>query len=517
MIERFGDLREENRYNNVLLIRADASREIGTGHVMRCFALAQAWKMAGGRAAFILAQGVPEIEGRLKDDGFSVHHITASPGSEMDAALTAKLAGSLGACFIVVDGYQFDGAYQKALVDAGEHLLFIDDYGHAKFYRADLVLNQNIYANEGLYRDRDRETGLLLGPDYVLLRREFWRWRGWRRSNPERGGKILVTLGGSDPDNVTMKIIDALQNLDACDVEVVVIVGGSNSHVDSLRAASNASKIPMELLKNASNMPELMAWADIAIISGGTTSYETSFMGLPSLIVAIAKNQIPVAEKMAEIKAAVNLGWHTDLTREKIRMAFMDLADCRASRDSFSRIGCKLVDGRGCSRVIRIILERMITVRDAVAGDCNLIFQWANDIDTRAASFSSGKISLEEHRNWLSDRLSDANCLLLICSDGQGNPLGIVRFDISKDEATVSINLAPHVRGKGWASFIIIRTTDELFKRRNVSRVNAFIKPENQRSVRAFERAGFSKIGPCNIRENDALHFTLINVDLSKK
>lgn len=488
---------------------------MGTGHIMRCLALAQAWKGAGGRAAFASESSFSDIEWHLKQEGFPVHHIAASPGHLEDAVLTAELADSIKACFVVVDGYQFDAEYQKALMNAGQHLLVIDDHGHEKSYRSELVLNQNIYANEDLYRDRDYRTRLLLGPDYVLLRREFWSWRGRRRCNPDRVGKILVTLGGSDPDNVTLKIIDALHDIDLPESELMVVVGAGNANIDALDAASKFCKIPVRLLKNASNMPELMASADIAIISGGTTSYETAFMGLPSMIVMIADNQIAVAEKMAEIKAAVNLGWHTDLTCEKIRMAFTDLADCRASRDSLSRIGCKLVDGLGSSRVVRVMLERVITLRDAVADDCNLIFQWANDDDTRAASFSSEKISSEEHCNWFSDRLQDANCLLLICGDGLGNPLGAVRFDISNDEATVSINLAPHARGQGWGSFVIIRTTDELFKRCNVCRVNAFIKPENQRSVRAFERAGFSKIGPCRIKENDALHFALFNEDLS--
>jgi UDP-2,4-diacetamido-2,4,6-trideoxy-beta-L-altropyranose hydrolase len=490
---------------------------MGTGHIMRCLALAQAWKGAGGRAAFASESSISDIVRHLDQECFPVHHIKACPGSKEDAALTAELADSIGACFVVVDGYQFDAEYQKALVNAGQRLLVIDDNGHAKFYWAELVLNQNIYANEDLYRKRDCKTRLLLGPDYVLLRQEFWSMRGRLRSNPDRVGKILVTLGGSDPGNVTLKIINALREIDLPESELTVVVGAGNANIDALTNASNACKIPLKILKNVSDMAELMASADIAIISGGTTSYETAFMGLPSLIVIIADNQIAVAEKMAEIKAAVNLGWHTVLTCEKIRMAFVDLADCRASRDSFSRKGSELVDGLGCSRVVSVMLERVITVRDAVADDCNLIFQWANDDDTRAASFSSGKISSEEHCDWFSDRLADANCLLLICSDGRGDPLGAVRFDISDDEATVSINLAPHVRGQGWGSFIIIRTTDELFRQRDISRVNAFIKPENQRSVRAFELAGFSKIGPCRIKENDALHFTLNNEDLSHK
>ncbi|MHB8117233.1 MAG: UDP-2,4-diacetamido-2,4,6-trideoxy-beta-L-altropyranose hydrolase [Methanothrix sp.] len=497
-----------------LLIRADASPEMGTGHVMRCLALAQAWKDAGGCAIFAMAGEMPEIECRLRGDGFTVHHIIAKPGSEKDAALTADLAISQNACFVVVDGYQFGSEYQMSLKKARLHLLFIDDYGHAEFYYADLVLNQNIYAQEELYNDRDFKTELLLGTPFVLLRREFLSWRNRIRKNPDKAGKILVTLGGSDPDNVTLKILSSLQSLTANGIEVVVVVGVGNAHNAALQAVAKLAQVPIRLVRNASNMPELMTWADMAIISGGTTSYETAFLGLPSLIVIIAANQVRVAEKLAEIQAATNLGWHHNLSCAYIQKTVEDLqVNCKA-RESMSRIGKQLVDGRGTTRVIKAILGRVIKVRKAVESDCEQIYKWANDEDTRAASFNSDLIAWDTHRNWFLERLQDSNCLMLICGNDRGNSLGLVRFDLAGDEAIISINLNPYMRGQGLAGFIIIRTLDELFKRYSIYRVSAFIKPQNLRSAKAFERVGFSIIGPCIIKGNEAWHYMMTNEDL---
>jgi UDP-2,4-diacetamido-2,4,6-trideoxy-beta-L-altropyranose hydrolase len=499
-----------------LLIRADASQEIGTGHVMRCLALAQAWKDLGGSAIFAMSGEMPEIENRLKGDGFTVYRIAAKPGSEEDATLTADLAVSQRAWFVVMDGYHFDSQYQMSLKEAGLRLLFIDDYGHAGFYVADLVLNQNVYAREGLYKNRSFETRLLLGPAFVLLRREFWPWRGRFRKNPKTARKILITLGGSDLENVTLLILSSLQNLTADGIEVVAVVGAGNVHSASLEASSKSANDTIKLVRNISNMPELMAWADIAIISGGTTSYETAFMGLPALIVIIAENQVLVAEKLDEIGAAINLGWPHDLSCERLQKAIEDLRINGCARERMSNIGRQLVDGGGTSRVVKVMLDRVIRVRDALESDCKQIFQWANDNDARTASFSPNPINWDTHCNWLSQRLQDPNCLLLICGDDKGKCLGVVRFDLEEDEAIISINLDPGARGRGWGGFIIVRAVDVLFKRYHISKVSAFIKVQNHRSTKTFERAGFSKKGLCNIKGYEAWHYMLSNKDFNR-
>jgi len=193
--------------NGVLLVRVDSGINMGSGHVMRCLALAQAWQDGGGDAVFVLATESPNAEARLTAEGFEVVYINAKPGSAEDARLTTKLAHKYGASWVVVDGYHFGGDYQKIIKEAGLNLLFIDDYGHAGYYPADIVLNQNIHADEDLYRNRASYTKLLLRTRYVLLRREFLRWQGYKREIPEIARKMLVTMGGSDPQNVTLKVL----------------------------------------------------------------------------------------------------------------------------------------------------------------------------------------------------------------------------------------------------------------------------------------------------------------------
>jgi spore coat polysaccharide biosynthesis predicted glycosyltransferase SpsG len=110
----------------------------------------------------------------------------------------------------VVDGYHFTGEYQKAVKQEGLSLLVVDDFGHAEHYWADVVLNQDMNAEECLYRSREPYTRLLLGPEYVCLRREFRRLPRVPRQSNGAACKLLVTLGGSDPGNVSELVIQSL-------------------------------------------------------------------------------------------------------------------------------------------------------------------------------------------------------------------------------------------------------------------------------------------------------------------
>ncbi len=493
------------------MIRADASAKIGTGHVMRCLALAQAWRSVGGRAIFVMATATeaPVIESRLKSEGFDVEHISADPGSDEDASVTCDLAASNQSDIIVVDGYHFSSQYQALIKRSGRCLLFIDDYGHAGKYYADFVLNQNIYASESLYSQREPYTRLLLGSSYVLLRQEFWPWRNWCRKIPNTARKVLITLGGSDPDNVTMKVIRSLWHPQIEGLEAVAVIGGSNSHIESIRSAAESSCIPLQLMQNTSGMPELMAGADMAISSASTTSWELAFMGLPALSIVLADNQVRVAEELAKAGMAVNLGWHDRLSEKDLGQAVVSLSSDPVSRSCMADVGRHLVDGQGSMRVVSSLLERAIHLRDACEGDCVLVYKWANDPDSRAASFSTDPIAWEEHIQWFGRKLTDPDCILFIALDREGSPLGQVRFESEGNnaDAVISTSIDSSFRGRGMGSLIILRAAEELFRRRPISRINAFIKPQNRASIRSFERAGFIKVGMKIIKGNEALHY----------
>ena len=335
-----------------VVFRVDASTQIGTGHVMRCLALAQAWQDTQGQPIFIMANPIPALEERLKSEGMKVVHLAAEPGSLADAQETAALAHQFEANWVVVDGYQFGSEYQQTIKNSGLNLLFIDDYGHAEHYYADVVLNQNISAEEEWYQHREPYTQLLLGTRYTLLRREFWQWQGWQRTVPPVAKKVLVTLGGADPDNVTLKVIQSLQIVEVEELEAVVVVGGSNPHYENLKMAVQDSRYPIQLQRNVTNMPELMAWADVAISAGGSTCWELAFMGLPSILLILADNQRAIAQKLATLNLAVNLGWHQDVTIEEIGLALRESIGDRPKRETMSKRERELVDGNGARRVV---------------------------------------------------------------------------------------------------------------------------------------------------------------------
>ncbi len=184
-----------------LIICAESGVQIGTGHVMRCLALAQAWKRAGGPVTFLLREGMSGIEERIRAEGILLE--TLPKESEASAEAFVRAALRAGAPIAVLDGYGFGAREQQMLSGAGIRVLTIDDYGHATDYPVRWLLNQNSYAVPEMYHGTNAR--LLLGPAYALLRDEFLPWLGWKRSIPDRARKILITIGGSDPDNASVK------------------------------------------------------------------------------------------------------------------------------------------------------------------------------------------------------------------------------------------------------------------------------------------------------------------------
>jgi len=436
-----------------------------------------------------MSMDAPALVDRLKSEGMEVVHLSAEPGSLEDAEMTADLAKKMGAAWVVVDGYHFGSDYQRIIKESGLRLLFIDDNGHADHYYADIVLNQNLHANEELYKNREPYTKLLLGTEYVLLRREFWPWRGWKREIPEVACKVLVTLGGSDPDNVTLKVIQALLQIEQ--LVAVVVLGGSNPHYEEL-LSSLEDNPAIDLKKNVNNMPDLFAWADLAISSAGTTTWELAFMGLPSLIIILAENQVKVAGQLDSAGIAKNLGWHNRLDPPDISQGISSILSDADARASMAKLGRRTIDGFGVDKALIALSEGSIRLRIACGTDCQQVYEWANDPDSRASSFSTDPISWKEHVLWFEDKVRDPDSILYIVQDVQNNSLGIVRFDLDGPYATISINLDRSARGRSLASPIITRAVENLFAEREIYGVNAFIRPNNIKSIRAFENSGFS-------------------------
>ncbi len=459
-----------------LLFRTDASVAIGTGHVMRCLALAQAWCDTGGHATFAMAETTPAAEERLRSEGFEVVRVAFRVGSVNDAEETERLAHEYSVSWVVVDGYEFGAEYQAGLKSRGLKLLFVDDNGHAGHYSADVVLNQNAHASDALYPSRDASTRLLLGPRFAMLRREFTSWRGWNREIPAVASRVLVTMG--------------------------------NPHWASLREFANRSCGAVQLVENASNMPELIANADVAVAGAGTTSWEMCFLGLPALLMVLADNQESVADELGKQGIMVDLGRGSNVSHRTIAAQLRRLAGSPKVRREMSERGRALVDGRGAERVLSALNRDSLSFRLAEDGDCKLLWEWANDPVVRASSFSSGSIPWEDHVTWFRKKLKDRDCRILVALDATSAPAGQMRFDkCAANEADIDITLDGRLRGLGYASCLIDLGASWAFAEWGLTRLNAFVKPQNVASAKGFEKAGFKRMDTVTVKGQTATHY----------
>jgi UDP-2,4-diacetamido-2,4,6-trideoxy-beta-L-altropyranose hydrolase len=320
---------------------------------MRCLALAKAWQSTGGTILWLMAESIPAVEERIAREGCQLAKIGGEPGSPSDAEQTLEEGGRCGAGWVVVDGYRFFPDYIRRVKGAGLRVLFLDDDGRFDAYPADLVLNQNISAKPAMYSKKESWTRLLLGSEYVLLRPEFVS-EPQTHDHPLVGNKVLVTMGGSDPENVTTKVLQALL-LVKSKMEVKVVVGSGCLQRNDLRNLAARLPVRVQLEENPGNMAELMRWADLAISGAGSTCWELAYMGLPSIVIIQSPDQRSIAQGLAERGIAVSLGEHANLSTTSISNALDRLLADHELRAAMSERGRTLIDGQGAMRVVQAL------------------------------------------------------------------------------------------------------------------------------------------------------------------
>jgi len=340
-----------------LVLRADASPQIGTGHVMRCLALGAAWRAAGGAVRLVSYCPAPALQQRIAQTDLQPlfldtpqQHVQDVMSTLREVVEQQRAAGS-PFCWVALDGYHYPAACQRAVQRLGCRLLVIDDMAHHGTYHADVILNQNLGAERHVYRCAGK-TVRLLGAQHALLRPEFQAYQAWQRTVPEVATRLLITMGGADPRNTTSRVLQALENPLLADVEARVLIGAANPHAAEVhrRAATLGPRV--ELLTAAPDMPAAMAWADLAICAAGSTCWELAFMQLPALLLTIADNQVGIAARTSELGLGRALGWDRLVSITQLAEGIDLLRRDAAARAEQSRRGRQAVDGQGAQRVL---------------------------------------------------------------------------------------------------------------------------------------------------------------------
>lgn len=341
-----------------LLLRADASTIIGLGHVMRLLALAQAYRDRGGPVHWAFAEMPGRVRERLLADRICLHELDVRPGSAADAQATVQIAYSVAAPWVVLDGYRFDAQYQRTVKATGVSLLVLDDLAKEPLYDADIVVNQNVHAETLNYRVRPT-TRLLLGPRYVLLRDEFRTLKGIGRSSASSVRRILVTFGGSDPENLTSRVLEAVDAMALAEIAIDVVMGSANPHIETVRRLVANARSHVRLFCDVDDMADLMAEAGIALSAAGVTALELAFTGVPTILCATSENQEPALAAFQAHGAALSIGSARSVSNDTIRAAVSRLLRDEALRLTLSVQAQNLVDGAGTTRVLQTMFPRL--------------------------------------------------------------------------------------------------------------------------------------------------------------
>ncbi len=339
-----------------ILIRTDASINIGTGHVMRCLSLADELRQKGTDINFICREGPGNLISYIEDRGYKVHQLTGEIDIETDRKLTKEILSKYETKpdWLIIDHYGIDFSWEYPLRKYAKKLMVIDDLANRE-HDCDLLLDQNYSNNEDRYNGLVSENCIqLLGPEYAILRPQFQKASGNLRKRDGGVNRILLFMGGVDSKDITSKALRAIQMLDRSDIVIDVVVGNLNPYHDEIKILT--SKMPnTSCHHNVEDMANLMSLADLCIGAGGTTTWERCCAGLPTIAIILAENQKNVSENLDKEGALINLGWYHNVTENNIKEVVEGLIDNPQKVASMSDKSRRLVDGKGVNRVVDTI------------------------------------------------------------------------------------------------------------------------------------------------------------------
>jgi UDP-2,4-diacetamido-2,4,6-trideoxy-beta-L-altropyranose hydrolase len=402
--------------------------------------------------------------------------------------------------WLIVDHYGISQEWEERLGASARRLMVIDDLGNRP-HRCDLLLDANpVSGNEGKYAPFvPPECRMLLGPRYALLRSAFREMRLKRRDRNGEVARILVFFGGCDEDNYTARALEAVARLDLESTEIDVIVGATNVNVDNIR--SLCEKLDQcSLTVQTADMPGHMNNADLAIGAGGTSTWERCCLGLPSVALAIADNQVEVLEKAAET-GAVYYVEEPDAGQGGLETHLRALLANRPLLSHMSQRGKELVDGLGTPRVAGALHAGKVILRQATMEDCPSVYEWRNAPETREYAVDTREIEYEDHVAWFEQALGAADRVVLIGED-EGETIGVVRLDLGTEGAELSYYVRPGFKGEGYGYALAQSAEDWLRKEgKDVGVLKALVKAENYRSVKVMEGLGYRRQSSIYVKE----------------
>jgi len=359
-----------------VVIRTDSSTSIGSGHLMRCLTLADMLREKGVDVSFVCRELPGNLSWLVREKGHSLFLLPfdgREPASgdvlsgyarwlgtdwatDADQTLTA-LSGESDIDWLIVDHYALDEKWEKSLRWRVGYIMVIDDLANRR-HDCDLLLDQNLYDQleiryDGLVPGHGRK---LMGPQFALLRPEFAQARKTMCQRDGHIRRVLVSFGGADSNNVTLKVVEAIRRLGRSDIAVDVVVGAANPYHKSLERRCRS--LPgCRLHRQVKNMAELMSESDLAIGGGGSTTWERCCLGLPTIFIATAEHERRVAQVCGSVGIGRYLGYYADITSDDIKEELERVCDQTETIRKWSEKAASMVDCLGTGRVCGEVMK----------------------------------------------------------------------------------------------------------------------------------------------------------------
>ncbi len=400
---------------------------------------------------------------------------------------TARALQSQNVDWVIVDHYAFDSRWHGEMRRAlGCQVAVVDDLADRRL-DPDLLVDPNWHDDHGKqYRAMlAQHTSSLFGPRFALLDPLYAR--APKYDFQPVVGSIGIFMGGTDPGNATQAALLACRAAGFTG-HVELAATQANPHLDRLRALC-VGTADTSLSVDLDDLSGFFARHDMHIGAGGGAVWERCCIGVPTLAVVLAPNQLATVPALSSLGA---LYWSREMA---VGAWAADIARLLASpelRQAQSTIARALVDGRGASRVALRLLRHTLAVRPATMDDTAMVYAWRNDPETRKTAADARPFDYAAHEKWMRATLSNPRRHLLIACVG-AQPVGTIRFDEGDGQAaTVSLYLAPDWPGLGLGGKMLASGENYLASRiQGKCKLRATVIPGNDRSRRMFEGAGY--------------------------
>lgn len=361
-----------------IAFRADASIQIGTGHVMRCLTLAEELKRQGYECLFICRDHKGHLGELITAKGFALYLLTGegifestAPGwnahaswlgvsRQQDAEQTRKILSQQPVDWLVVDHYALDAHWEQLVAEHTQYVMVIDDLAD-RAHQCDLLLDQTFGRLAEDYLERvSAGCELLCGSQYALLRPEFSELRPYslRRREKTRLNRLLITMGGVDKDNATGQVLDILMESPLPeDCKITVVLGAAAPWLDKIRQQAQTMPWPVEIKVGVNNMAQLMADSDLAIGAAGATSWERCCLGLPTAMMVLADNQ-QYAANLLGLAGAVRVLQPDKNMKNEVLSFIGEAIESEIFLHELSYRSRMITDGKGCQHTINRLLSR---------------------------------------------------------------------------------------------------------------------------------------------------------------